>query len=189
MKNITTLKLATVLILLVLLPVSGCAENSTCGDKGPQEPPPEAIDACKDKHEGDSVTFTGRQGESLTSTCKTIKGQLVAVPEGFGGHHKPPQEAVDACKDKQEGDSVTLTGRQGESLTSTCKTIVGQLIAVTEGLGGHHRPPQEAFDACKAKKEGDRVTLTGRQGESLTLTCKNIKGTLVATPEGHGPQH
>ncbi|SHO49924.1 hypothetical protein [Desulfopila aestuarii] len=83
MKNLKALKCSAILILLVLMPVAGCAENSNRESKrGPQGPPPEAIDACKDKQEGDSVTFTGRRGESLKATCKAMQGILAAVPEG-----------------------------------------------------------------------------------------------------------
>ena len=45
------------------------------------KPPKEAIEACVDKAEGDSVTFETRRGDTLTGTCQTIKEQLVAVPD------------------------------------------------------------------------------------------------------------
>ncbi len=86
MKFCNTLKLSAILMLLILFPVIGCAENSKQDQRGHQGPPPEAIEACKDKNEGDAVTFAGRQGETLKATCeKTPEGTLVARPEG----HKP----------------------------------------------------------------------------------------------------
>ena len=70
-----------ILVLVLALPISACAAER--GENGRRQgPPPEAIEACKDKAEGDSVTFTGRRGESLQATCKEIQGQLAAVPEG-----------------------------------------------------------------------------------------------------------
>ena len=48
------------------------------------KPPPEAIEACVDKSEGEVVTFETRRGHQLEATCKLIEEQLVAVPE----HHK-----------------------------------------------------------------------------------------------------
>lgn len=132
MKILKALKCSSILILLVLMPVAGCAENSARDKKGgPQGPPPEAIDACKGKKEGDIVTFAGRQGESLKATCMSRQGLLAAVPERKG----PPPEAIEACKDKKEGDSVTFTGRLGESLKATCKTMQGPLVAVPEEHG------------------------------------------------------
>jgi len=138
MKNMKTLKHSAILMLLVLMPVAGCADNLNGARKpGPQGPPPEAISACKDKQEGDRVTFANRQGESLNGTCKTMQGMLVAVPEGHHGRKPgpqgPPPEAISACKDKQEGDRVTFTNRQGESLNGTCKTMQGVFFAVPEG--------------------------------------------------------
>ena len=54
-------------------------------------PPPEAIEACKDKSEGAAVEFTGPRGEKIKATCKQIEGQLVAVPDGgFRGPKAPP---------------------------------------------------------------------------------------------------
>jgi hypothetical protein len=55
-------------------------------------PPPEAIEACKDKSEGAAVEFTGPRGEKIKATCKQIDDQLVAVPEeGFRGQKVPPK--------------------------------------------------------------------------------------------------
>lgn len=45
------------------------------------KPPPEAIEACADKTEGDSVTFETRRGDTLTGTCQTINETLAAVPD------------------------------------------------------------------------------------------------------------
>jgi hypothetical protein len=46
-----------------------------------------------------------------------------------GGRGKPPQEAFDACKGKEEGTAVEVTTPRG-TLKATCKSIQGQLVAV-----------------------------------------------------------
>lgn len=52
-------------------------------DRGrPMGPPPEAIEACKDKTEGTQVNLATPWGEHMTATCKAVDGQLAAVPEG-----------------------------------------------------------------------------------------------------------
>lgn len=60
----------------------------------PPAPPPEAYAACKDKTEGASVTLTMPDGKSLTGTCRTMGGILVAMPAGGpggpGGAGGPP---------------------------------------------------------------------------------------------------
>ena len=37
-------------------------------------------------------------------------------------HHKPPQAALDACKDQAEKSTCQFTGRNNETVTGTCKT-------------------------------------------------------------------
>lgn len=76
------------LTLLVLTPLTACGKGNNNGGR-PQGPPPEAIEACENKSVGDSVTFAGRQGESLSATCAEIDGQLVAVPEGMKQGSRP----------------------------------------------------------------------------------------------------
>ncbi|GEA09821.1 hypothetical protein [Alteromonas sp. KUL49] len=43
-------------------------------------PPPEAIEACEGKEEGESVTFETRRGDTIEATCQTIEEQFAAVP-------------------------------------------------------------------------------------------------------------
>lgn len=79
-------KYANALTLFVVLSLVGFATIACSkggNSQGPQGgPPPEAIKACEGKNAGDSATFKGRQGETLTAVCKDIQGQLAAVPEG-----------------------------------------------------------------------------------------------------------
>ena len=82
------LKGILVLTLLALMPLNACGKGNERGGR-PQGPPPEALEECEEKSAGDSVTFTGRQGESMSATCKEIDGQLVAVPEGMERGGRP----------------------------------------------------------------------------------------------------
>lgn len=80
------LRAGVAIMMVSMLALAGCSSNNknNRGDKR-QGPPPEAIKACNGKQVGDSVSFSGRGGNSVTATCQTIEGQLVAVPEG----HRP----------------------------------------------------------------------------------------------------
>lgn len=51
-------------------------------------------------------------------------------PPRQGENMKPPQEAIDACKGKNEGDSVQFTTPRGDTLKGVCKQIEGVLVAV-----------------------------------------------------------
>ena len=57
----------------------------------PPSPPPEAIAACKGKAEGAQVSFTGRNGETLSGVCQLFNGTLAARPAGGGGRPPPPR--------------------------------------------------------------------------------------------------
>ena len=85
MNNKTLLKgLAVLITLLSILAVSACAQSSRSGGPGgrQQGPPPEAIEVCEGKAEGDTVSFSGRRGDTIEATCQMVDDQLVAVPEG-----------------------------------------------------------------------------------------------------------
>lgn len=71
------------LLLVSLLGLlSACADNAPPGPgrERPSGPPPEAFTACEGKTAGAEVTFSGRNGESITATCEERDGELVAVP-------------------------------------------------------------------------------------------------------------
>lgn len=70
-----------VLVAAGTMPVAAGASNGPGGGRPPQGPPPEAYTACKEKTEGDSVTLTTPRGDTIKATCRTINGQLAAVPE------------------------------------------------------------------------------------------------------------
>ena len=44
-------------------------------------------------------------------------------------------------------------------------------------------PPPEAIEACEGKDAGDEVEFTGRRGETVSATCEERDGQLVAVPE------
>ena len=87
MNSFGKVKATVILALLVLTPLAACAESNSRDRKGQQGPPPEAIQACEGKQEGDTVSFKGRRGETLTATCSMVEEQLVAVPEGHGSRN------------------------------------------------------------------------------------------------------
>ncbi len=63
------LLITRVLVQLALLqPAPG--GHPPDGD-GPPRPPREAVEACSGKSSGDSCTFSGRAGETLSGTCFT----------------------------------------------------------------------------------------------------------------------
>ncbi len=65
--------------------LSACAHAAPGGGDRPSGPPPEAFTACEGMSEGDTVSFEGRQGETIEATCQEHDGKLVAVPENGPG--------------------------------------------------------------------------------------------------------
>jgi hypothetical protein len=84
---------AVLCVLAVLMPVSVWATAESRGFGERRKPPQEAFEACKDKSEGASVVITTPQGTTIKATCKSLDGQLVAVPEG------PPPSAGNGGRD------------------------------------------------------------------------------------------
>ena len=48
--------------------------------------------------------------------------------------------------------------------------------------GERHGPPQEAFDACKGKKDGDAVEVKSPRGDMAKGTCRLVM--IPARPPG-----
>jgi hypothetical protein len=77
--------------------------------------------------------------------------------------------------------------------TIICLLVLISLIPVAswasanDGKGKQRNgPPPEAIEACEGKEVGDSVGFTGRRGKTLTATCEERNGQLVAVPEGRG---
>lgn len=66
-----------------------------------------------------------------------LSNYLYAKPPK-GEHRKPPEEAITACVDKYEGDTVSFTTHHGHELTGVCTLMEEVLVAVPE-----NRPPRK----------------------------------------------
>lgn len=68
-------------ILIGLLSLSS-ADCFAKGDREhPRQPPPEAIEACEGKAEGDIVSFETPRGDTVEGSCTLKDDTLVAMPE------------------------------------------------------------------------------------------------------------
>ncbi len=47
-------------------------------------------------------------------------------------HGEPPQEAIDICMDKEEGEKVSFETPRGDTLEASCTRKDGQLIAMPD---------------------------------------------------------
>jgi len=55
---------------------------------------------------------------------------------------EPPQQAIDACKEKSEGTAVEMTTPRGDTMQAVCKKIGDQLVAEPErGPGSENGGP------------------------------------------------
>lgn len=75
----------------------------------------------------------------VTVVSLLLMGSTLVMAEGFGGpppgrgNMKPPAEAIEACKDMNEGSEVEITTPRGDKLKAVCRQIDNQLVAVPEG--------------------------------------------------------
>jgi len=81
--NTTHLKQLIAATLASLMVASAAHAADTTPPSGkPPGPPPEAVAACKGRTAGTTVSFTGRNGETMTGVCTLIDGVLAARPSG-----------------------------------------------------------------------------------------------------------
>jgi Spy/CpxP family protein refolding chaperone len=85
----TVRKTALILALAAMVPAAGVAFGGHWDGGKRKGPPQEAIDACKDMSQGDTVQFTSPGGDTVSGICREIRGGMVAVPERwFHGRHR-----------------------------------------------------------------------------------------------------
>ncbi len=103
MNKYIIINIATGLLLLIgSTSATVWAMDEPSGHGRRMGPPPEAIEACKDKAEGTAVEITTPRGDKIKATCKQVNDQLVAVPEGgFPGRKGTPPNGM------QSGDGLT----------------------------------------------------------------------------------
>jgi hypothetical protein len=118
-------KAVATVALLAFVMTAGVAFGQPPGGGRRSGPPPEAIKACEGKSPGDAVQVQTPRGETITGTCREVRGQLVAVPEGGPpwGHPGLPPEAFQACDGKNQGDAVQVQTPRGETITGTCRLV------------------------------------------------------------------
>jgi hypothetical protein len=61
-----------------------------------------------------------------------------------GGHHGPPQEALDACKGKKDGDKGQMRTPRGDTMNGVCRMVLVPPADGKEPAGGQRKdgPPQ-----------------------------------------------
>ena len=77
-------EMALLLALLGLLQSPALA-NSGRGERehpGHSGPPPEAIEACRDKSDGDTMEFTTPNGDRVSAYGKRFGGRIATTPKG-----------------------------------------------------------------------------------------------------------
>ncbi len=152
----TTTK-ATICLLTSLSLILGAGTVFAQQNEQRQGPPQEAIDACDGKGDGDKVEFETRGGKTVSGACREHNGEIFAIPGNGqqgqgrsqnggqqnsqmnsqgnsqrGEQNGPPQEAIDACDGKSDGDSVSFETPHGDTVSGTCAEINNQLVAVPE---------------------------------------------------------
>jgi hypothetical protein len=112
-------------------------------------------------------------------------GLAFGQPPGGGPPPGPPPEAIQACQGRTVGATVQFQTPRGDTITGTCREMHGQLVAMPEGGPGRgpQGPPAEAIAACEGKSQGETVQFQTPRGDTITGTCRDIQGHLVAVPQ------
>ncbi|OQX21259.1 MAG: hypothetical protein BWK75_03450 [Candidatus Altiarchaeales archaeon A3] len=172
--------------------ISGCLkDNSQTSETLIQE-------TVKDEQTDEGVGSLQKEEDSeiKEETSYPVAGEIPGqLPQGGQESGQPPQEVIDACSGKIEGDGCEFAFLQGKG-NGTCRTVNNQLVCVPEsgpppnqwpqgGQGPGGQPPQEVIDACSGKIEGDDCEFTFPQGKE-NGTCRTVNNQLACVPAG-GP--
>jgi len=127
--------------------------------------------------------MTTRTTFSLVSAGFLVTLTVAAYADhGPPPHHRPPQEAFDACKNAKRGDSCTVK-HDDHTITGTCDAPPD--VAELACRPDHPPPPPESLAACNGKKEGDSCSFD-HDGHAVGGTCSkgpHGDGELGCRPE------
>jgi hypothetical protein len=85
-----------------------------------------------------------------------------------------------------------MLGKRHEATMKKTVVVLGLLtvVATADGAFGQRPgggpppgPPPEAIRACEGKSQGDAVQFQTPRGDTITGTCREMQGCLVAVPQ------
>lgn len=68
-------------------------------------------------------------------------------------------------------------------VSTTAGRVFGQPPWGGPGQGPPPGPPPEAIQACEGKSSGDTVQFQTPRGDTISGTCREMQGQLVAVPQ------
>ena len=174
------MKTLGILAILAMIPAYGYAFGGHGDGRHRQGPPQEAIDACAGLREGDAVQFTTPRGDTVSGTCRQIRGQLVAVPEGgpsggrmgkgSGRHFARLAKALD------------LTDAQKEQVKTILETEREKVAPFRQKLGETREKIRRAVEAEPFDEAAVR-SLASSQNETRTelmVSRARVKSQIFA---------
>ncbi len=113
----------------------------------------------------------------------------IAQP-GRGGHHGPPQEALDACLDLSENDACTViiddTSTDGVCMPGPRPDLPLACRPDRESKKARRGPPPQAVDACADLAVDDTCSFEHR-GQEVEGTCAVGRRDELACKPTHQP--
>ncbi|GAB3470875.1 hypothetical protein [Azotobacter salinestris] len=128
------------LLACLASPLAMAAQEGVAGHPGGERmgPPAAAFTACEGKQAGDTASFTGPDGKTVSGVCRDMHGKLAVMPEHGKGHRPPPPSAAGsakACEGKKAGDTGSFTAPDGKTRSGICRDMGGKLMLVPEPAG------------------------------------------------------
>jgi Spy/CpxP family protein refolding chaperone len=161
----TFMKTLGILAILAMIPAYGYAFGDHWGGRPRQGPSQEAIDACAGLSEGDAVQFTTPRGDAVSGTCRQIRGQMVAVPEGG-----PPGGRMGKGSGRhfaRLAKALDLTDAQKEQVKAILETEREKVAPLRQKLGDTREKIRQAVEAMPFDEAAVR-TLAASQNETRT---------------------
>lgn len=126
------------LLACLAAPLATAAGEGTAGHPPGEHmgPPAAAITACEGKQAGDTASFTGPDGKTMTGICRDMHGKLAVMPE-HGRKGPPPSAAgsAKACEGKKAGDTGSFTAPDGRTMSGICRDMGGKLMLTPSPMG------------------------------------------------------
>ncbi|NHN78378.1 hypothetical protein HA520_14000 [Azotobacter chroococcum] len=126
------------LLACLASPLAMAAGEAPAGHPGGEHmgPPAAAVTACEGKKAGDTASFAGPGGKTMTGICRDMHGKLAVMPE----HERkgPPPSAAGsakACEGKKAGDTGSFSAPDGKTRSGICRDMGGKLMLIPEPMG------------------------------------------------------
>ncbi|MBF0536639.1 MAG: hypothetical protein HQL03_00120 [Nitrospirae bacterium] len=163
------------LVMLTVACIVVTAASGMCGQYGGGVMKAAASDACSGKSAGDSCTFTGMGGQSVTGTCKSFNSQTFCVPAG--GFFKGRHAGMFANKPVVDANGTVYVTKMDSQ-----KNTVVEAITPSSGTTVTYASNAHIYSLMLSGDASALVAVGGNGKGSSTSTTTSVTSTISVIP-------